>query len=105
MGCCQSGFDSAYGAEEIGVDRCQGFKMVPIVPRQTEVTLDDSFLRSVRDVVMRTCELLNTERHIHVPFLTHRWVGIRCCVVLCAERNNRGVNGFFTNKGGGMLEP
>ena len=55
----------------------------------------------MRDVLMRANKLLNTERHIHVPFLAHLWVGIRCCVVLCAERNIRGVDGFFIDKGGG----
>ena len=75
-------------------------------PRQTKVTLNNGFLRSKRDIVMRAYKLLDTKQHIHVPFLAHRWIGIRCCVVLCTERNNRGVNGVFTNKGGGrMLEP
>ena len=55
----------------------------------------------MRDVLMRANKLLNTERHIHVPFLAHQWISIRCCVVLCAERNNRGVDGFFINKGRG----
>ena len=59
----------------------------------------------MRDVCLGAKELLDTERHIHVPFLAHEWVGIRFRVVLCAERNNRRIDGFFTDKGGGMLEP
>ena len=67
----------------------QVFEVLPIVPRQTEVALDDGFLSLVCDVIVKASELLDTERHIHVPFLAHEWIGIHCCVVLCAERNGR----------------
>jgi hypothetical protein len=79
--------------------------VVAIVSRQTEISPVGGFLRSVREVLLGAKELLDTELHVHVPFWSHGGIGIRCCVVLCAERNNGWVDGFFTDKDGGFLEP